>query len=331
MRLAVLGAGAWGTALAATLAGQHALSLWSRSPEQAAEIATTRENRRYLPGRVLPAAIGVTADLARALRDAELVLSVVPTQALRETVRAVAALGRALPLLWACKGFERASARLPHQIVADEYPPDAPTGVLSGPSFAEEVAAGQPAALTLASRDGEFAEATARALHSPRLRVYSSTDVIGVELGGALKNVMAIAAGISDGLGLGHNARAALITRGLAEMARLGVALGGQAETFMGLTGLGDLVLTCTGDLSRNRRVGLALARGESTAAILAGLGHVAEGVSTAPEVARMAGQLDVEMPITRAVCAVLAGEMPAAAAVEALMSREPKAESPND
>jgi glycerol-3-phosphate dehydrogenase (NAD(P)+) len=217
---------------------------------------------------------------------------------------------------------------LPHQVVAEELGGKARCGVLSGPSFAQEVAKGLPTALTLASHDEPFAHAMALELHSPRLRVYSSPDVVGVEVGGAVKNVMAIAAGISDGMGYGYNARAALITRGLAEIGRLGVAMGGRPETFMGLTGAGDLILTCTGDLSRNRTVGLRLARGEKLEAILGDLGHIAEGVNSAAEVMRLARNIDVEMPITRAVCQVLFEGMPPGKAVEGLLNREPKAEN---
>jgi glycerol-3-phosphate dehydrogenase (NAD(P)+) len=231
------------------------------------------------------------------------------------------------PLVWVCKGFEESTGKLPHQVVAEVLGHDAPAAALSGPSFADEVARGLPAAVTLAARDAAFARDLARELHQRRLRLYFTDDLTGVEVGGAVKNVMAIATGISDGLGLGLNARAALITRGLAEVTRLGVALGGRQETFMGLAGAGDLILTCTGDLSRNRRVGLALGRGERLDAILAGLGHVAEGVHTAREVDRVAHGLGVEMPITREVCAVLFEGRAPAQAVEQLLARDPKAE----
>lgn len=327
MKISILGAGAWGTALAISLARQHDVRLWGRDAQQISDLQRLRENQRYLPAVPIPAPVLLTADLETALRGADLMLCVVPTNALRDTARAVAAIAPSLPLIWACKGFEKNSGVLPHQIVDATRGRRGPCGVLSGPSFAQEVADGKPAALTLASSDASFAHDLALQLNSSRLRVYSSNDVIGVELGGAVKNVIAIAAGISDGLGLGNNARAALITRGLAETTRLGLALGGLPETFMGLTGLGDLVLTTTGDLSRNRRVGLALARGEPIATILQKLGHVAEGVATAPEVARIAAGLGLEMPITAAVCAVIDGKLSAAAAVDALMRRDPKAE----
>lgn len=331
LNITVLGAGAWGTALALTFASRHSVRLWGRDGKQMEAMAEERENNRYLPGIAIPDSLALTAALPAALDGADFVLSAVPTNALRDTLRMVAKLAPQSAIVWACKGFEKSSGQLPHQIAADELTGASPCGVLSGPSFAEEVAKGKLAALTLASSNEKCAQDFIRELNSSRLRIYSSNDVVGVELGGAMKNVIAIAAGISDGLGLGNNARAALITRGLAETTRLGLKLGGRAETFMGLTGLGDLVLTTTSDLSRNRRVGLALARGDNTATILATLGHVAEGVYTAPEVARIAAQLGVEMPITDAVCAVIDGKFSAAAMVEELMRRHPKAESQPD
>ncbi|MDP3481908.1 MAG: NAD(P)H-dependent glycerol-3-phosphate dehydrogenase [Sulfuricella sp.] len=327
MKIAVLGAGAWGTALAVSLAARHEVHLWTRNPAQCAEMAEERVNRRYLPGFPFPDALRIELKLAQALDPADLALAVVPTAGFRQVVRQMAELGARMPLVWACKGFEAGTAKLPHQVVAEELGGKARCGVLSGPSFAQEVAKGLPTALTLASRDEPFAHAMALELHSPRLRVYSSPDVVGVEVGGAVKNVMAIAAGISDGMGYGYNARAALITRGLAEIGRLGVAMGGRPETFMGLTGAGDLILTCTGDLSRNRTVGLRLARGEKLDAILGDLGHIAEGVNSAAEVLRLAQNMDVEMPITRAVFQVLFEGLPPGKAVEGLLNREPKAE----
>ncbi len=328
MRIAILGAGAWGTALAVSLCAGHRVTLWTRSPAQLAEMAETRSNARYLPGFGLPPAVGLGADLAGALLGADLALAVVPTSGLRQLAREIAASGAGVPLVWACKGFESGTMEMPHQVVAEEMPAAPPCGVLSGPSFAAEVAAGLPTAVTLASRDEAFAQHLAAQLNATRFRVYSSTDVVGVEVGGAVKNVMAIAAGISDGMGFGHNARAALITRGLAEITRLGVELGGRHETFFGLSGVGDLILTCTGDLSRNRTVGLKLGRGEGLEKILRELGHVAEGVATAREVDKLARRLQVEMPITRAVCRVLYEGLPPKAAVEELLNREPKAES---
>jgi glycerol-3-phosphate dehydrogenase (NAD(P)+) len=329
-RIAVLGAGAWGTGIACALASQHDLFLWARSADQARAIAQARQNERYLPGIAIPASVGVTAELGQALDGAALVLLATPVASMRE-VLSLAPLSdrrRSAPsLVWLCKGFEEGTGLLPHQVLEQVLGAGVACGALSGPSFAEEVARGLPCALTLASRDPAFAREAAALLHGGRLRVYYSADVVGVELGGAVKNVMAIAAGISDGLSLGLNARAALITRGLAEIGRLTAALGGQAETVMGLAGAGDLILTATGDLSRNRRVGLELARGRALAEILAGLGHVAEGVRSAKEVARLAAQHGVDMPVTDAVNAVLEGRLAAAAAVDRLLARDPKRE----
>ncbi|MEK7835541.1 MAG: NAD(P)H-dependent glycerol-3-phosphate dehydrogenase, partial [Pseudomonadota bacterium] len=296
MKLAVLGAGAWGTAISISLARRRSVVLWARDAQQAGEIAATRINRRYLPGFTVPDAVAVTAELAAALEACDMILVATTTAGLRPTLRRLAAAGNTAPLVWLCKGFEAETAQLPHQIAASEVPPELPRAVLSGPSFAAEIARGLPAALTLASHDPEFAARVARELHGNAVRIYSSDDVIGVEVAGALKNVMAIAAGISDGLGLGANARAALITRGLAEITRLGLKLGGRPATFMGLAGAGDLVLTCTGDLSRNRNVGLQLARNIPLPEALRSLGHVAEGVPTARAADRLARELGVEM-----------------------------------
>jgi glycerol-3-phosphate dehydrogenase (NAD(P)+) len=327
--VAVLGAGAWGTALAAALtrAGQR-VSLWARDAAQAEAILRLRRNERYLREIALPEELVVTASLRSAAQGRDLLLAATPVAGLRDLLTALRAESVLAPLVWLCKGFEQGSGRLPHQVVAETVGDALPSGALSGPSFALEVARGLPCALTLASRNGEFASEAAAILHGGRLRVYHSDDLIGVEIGGAVKNVMAIAVGISDGLGLGQNARAALITRGLAEISRLGVALGGAAETFMGLAGAGDLILTATGDLSRNRRVGLGLARGQSLAGILDALGHVAEGVRSAKEVARLADSVRVEMPITDAVNAVLDGRLAPLAAAELLLARDPKPES---
>ncbi|MDD5329901.1 MAG: NAD(P)-dependent glycerol-3-phosphate dehydrogenase [Sulfuricella sp.] len=328
MKIAVLGAGAWGTALAINLSARHEVRLWTRDPAQIVEMSEARCNPRYLPGFAFPDELRLENRLDGALDQASLILAVVPTAGLRPVLRQIAGSGAGIPLVWACKGFEAGTARLPHQVVAEELGGQALCGVLSGPSFAQEVAKGLPTALTLASRDEDFAHAMALELHSARLRVYSSNDVVGVEVGGAVKNVMAIAAGISDGMGYGYNARAALITRGLAEIGRLGAAMGGCSETFMGLTGAGDLILTCTGDLSRNRTVGLRLAQGQKLDAILRDLGHIAEGVNSAREVLRLAENLSVDMPITQAVCRVLFDGMAPGKAVEALLNREPKAEN---
>jgi len=320
-RLAVLGAGAWGTAIACALAARNDVSLWARDAGQAGKISATRRNERYLPGATLPASVRVTAELPR---EADFFLAATPVAGLREIFQKI---GKRAPAIWLCKGFEEGTGALPHQIAEELLGGSARCGALSGPSFADEVARGLPCALTLAARDAAFAREAASILHGGRLRVYYSADLVGVEIGGAVKNVMAIAAGISDGLGLGQNARAALITRGLAEITRLGMALGGAPETFMGLAGAGDLILTATGDLSRNRRVGLELARGFTLEKILANLGHVAEGVRSAKEVARLAAAKGIDMPVTDAVNAVLAARLTPAAAVERLLSRDPRAE----
>ena len=287
----------------------------------------SRENRRFLPGFRLPDTLQIEADLAVAAQDADLLIVATPLIGLRTTLCQLRKVACVRPLIWVCKGFEPGSGKLPHQVVGEEFGETAPYGVLTGPSFAEEVAQGLPTAAALASNDAAFARQVAGELHNEYLRIYANDDLIGAEVGGAMKNVMAIATGICDGFKFGHNARAALITRGLAEIARLGVALGGQSKTFMGLAGMGDLILTCTGDLSRNRRVGLALAEGQSLAQILENLGHVAEGVSTAGEAMRLAERLKIEMPITQAVNAILHEEVSAHAAVEKLLSRDPKAE----
>ncbi len=332
MRIAILGAGAWGTALALHAARRHPVLLWARDAALVAALRRERCNARYLPGVALPAGIDFADDLRAVCRwlDAGTALAVVatPVAGLRASLRALDAglPSAAAGVVWLCKGIEAATGRLPHEVAADELRRHA-AGVLSGPSFAQEVAAGLPVALTVASSSAALQSVVVEAFHDGPARIYRSDDVVGVELGGALKNVMAIAAGICDGLSLGQNARAALITRGLAETVRLGTALGARAETFAGLTGLGDLVLTCTGDLSRNRQVGLALAAGESLATVVARLGHVAEGVPCAQAAETLARERGVEMPIVSAVNAVLAGRQRARDAVLALLSREPRAE----
>jgi glycerol-3-phosphate dehydrogenase (NAD(P)+) len=323
LKIAVLGAGAWGSALSIALCARHELTLWTRDAAAAERLARTRSSP-YLAVALEPA-IRVESDLARALR-CELVIVATATAGLAQVASAVGAQASPGRLLWACKGFD-AERRLPHEVVAATLPAGWRTGALSGPSFALEVAQGLPAALVLASADAAFAQDMAAALNGPRLRMYSSADVVGVELGGAVKNVIAIAAGICDGLGLGRNARAAVVTRGLAEIVRLGTACGGHPETFMGLAGLGDLVLTCTGDLSRNRRVGLRLAEGAALEAVLAELGHVSEGVASARAVLALARARAVEMPITEAVCQVLFEGLAPATAVQRLLARDPRAE----
>lgn len=327
MNIAILGAGAWGTALAISLSARHRTTLWTNEAAQAEAMSASRSNQRFLPDMGLPQELQLSHDLDATLANAELVLVTVPTSALRTVLSQVAQNTTPVQVIWACKGFEADTAELPHQVAEETLPHTFPRGVLSGPSFALEVARGLPTALTLASRDGEFARQAAQALHHARLRIYSSTDVAGVEVGGAVKNVLAIAAGISDGMGFGYNARAALITRGLAEMTRLGLKLGGRVETLGGLTGAGDLILTCTGDLSRNRQVGMLLAQRQSLPDILQQLGHVAEGVYTVREVHQLAQRLGVDMPICAAVYRVLYEHLPAASAVEDLLSRAPNAE----
>ncbi len=326
MNIAVLGAGAWGTALALSFTARHPVTLWSWQAEHVAAMRGARENAQFLPGFPLPESLTVTADFQAAIAGAELAIVATPMAGLRATAAQLAQAAPALPFLWVCKGLEADSSLLPHQVVAAVHPA-ARCGALTGPSFAAEVARGLPAAIAVASADPAFADAMAYALRGPRLRLYANDDIVGAEVGGAVKNVMAIATGICDGLGLGLNARAALMTRGLAEITRFGVALGAHAETFMGLAGMGDLILTCTGDLSRNRRVGLALAAGKSLADIQRELGHVAEGVPTTHEVARRAAVLGVDMPITATVRDLLDGHLSAAAAVERLMNRDPKHE----
>lgn len=327
MNIAVLGAGAWGTALAIHLARRYPVTLWARNPEQVAAMREARANYRYLGDFPFPDALQPEADLHVALNAADLVLSVVPTAGFRQILREIRASGCTAPLVWANKGLENATAKLMHEVVAEELPSGQLRGILSGPSFAGELAKGLPTAMTLASADAGFACEAAAVMHGGTVRVYSSNDVVGVAVGGALKNVMAIAAGISDGMGFGSNARAALITRGLAEITRFGLALGGRLETFMGLAGAGDLILTCTGDASRNRTVGLRLARGETLEQIVSSLGHVAEGVHTTREVFNRARDLGVEMPITHEVHRVLSEGLPPRMAVENLLNREQKAE----
>ncbi|MBG9388113.1 NAD(P)H-dependent glycerol-3-phosphate dehydrogenase [Caenimonas aquaedulcis] len=333
MKVAILGAGAWGTALAVSIAGRHEVSLWSRDPAQAAGLSASRRNERYLPGIDLPVSVSIAATPAgglRALADThELVIVATPMSGLRGVLAALD--GCAAPVAWLCKGFEEPAGGSPgllgHEIRA-AVAPRLMAGVLSGPSFAQEVAQGRPTALVAASEHAQVRDLLVAAVHGPSVRVYGNDDIAGVEIGGAVKNVLAIATGLCDGLGLGLNARAALITRGLAEMTRLGLALGARAETFMGLSGLGDLVLTATGDLSRNRRIGLLLARGDSLPQALQSLGHVAEGVYCARTVVQRAQRLGVDMPIARSVVALLDGRLSPADAVADLMGREARTES---
>ncbi len=328
LKIGVLAAGAWGTALAANWAQRHDVCIWAREPEVVASINGNHVNHQFLPTITLPVTLKATGEMADLVGSDVLVLAT-PVAALRVTLQALKSLygNRPLPpLVWVCKGFEPQTGLLPHQVVREEMG-DVAAAALSGPSFAQEVARHMPTAVTLGARDLALAEKLANWLYTPNLRLYASGDVVGVEVGGAVKNVLAIATGICDGLSLGHNARAALMTRGIAEIGRLCERLGGSRETLMGLSGLGDLILTCTGDLSRNRQVGLALGQGKTLEETLAALGHVAEGVGTAREVARLSTELQVEMPIARAVAAVIAGELKARDAVAQLMSRAQRAE----
>jgi glycerol-3-phosphate dehydrogenase (NAD(P)+) len=340
MKVTLLGAGAWGTAMACQAARQlhnADVCLWSRSQKQLEEIARSGENKEYLPGISLPKDLHLESDFAAAvnrLGSDDLLVIATPMSGLSETIANVLKIARhPLNIVWLCKGLEPASALLPHQVVQREDQMHGAGlqhayGALSGPSFAHEVGAGMPCALTVASTSSQLCEIVQVAFHHGNMRIYSSDDLIGVELGGAVKNVLAIAAGIGDGLNLGLNARAAVLTRGLAEMMRLVKAAGGKSETCMGLTGVGDLILTATGDLSRNRRVGLELASGKELKQILAGLGHVAEGVLCAAAVGDLAKRLNVEMPITAMMGEVLAGRLAPKEAVKKLMGRDPKIEA---
>jgi glycerol-3-phosphate dehydrogenase (NAD(P)+) len=333
MKICVHGAGAWGTAVAVNAAARHEVTLWARDAAQADAISAARENTRYLPGLALPASLAVRAgDIGQAQAGADLVIVATPMAALREQL--IALRGTTAPVAWLCKGVEPALDTSPtsfgllaHEIWA-QVAPDLRAGVLSGPSFAQEVAEGRPTALVAASPHAAVRDALVDAFHGPALRVYANDDIVGVEVGGAVKNVLAIATGLCDGLALGLNARAALITRGLAEMTRFGLALGARAETFMGLSGLGDLVLTSTGDLSRNRKVGLLLAQGRTLAQAVASLGHVAEGVYCARTVVQRARGLGLEMPIAEGVVALLDGRVSPKDAVAALTGRDPVPES---
>lgn len=329
MNIAILGAGAWGTALATSLASRQSVLLRARSPEQCAELSATRCNAHYLPGIALDPALLFTSQLSEAVAHARngLLIIATPMAGLRPMLHA---LKDESPdnLVWLCKGFEQATALLPHQVVQHVFGENLAIGALSGPSFALEVAQGLPCALTIASPNAALRSTVVTAVHGANLRVYTTDDLIGVEVGGALKNILAIATGIADGLGMGMNARAALITRGLAEITRLGTRLGGRAETFMGLTGLGDLILTCTGDLSRNRQVGLGLAAGKSLDDVTAELGHVAEGVRCVQAVRELAARHGVMMPIVDSVARVLFERVTPQQAIHDLLAREARGEA---
>jgi glycerol-3-phosphate dehydrogenase (NAD(P)+) len=324
LRVGVLGGGAWGGVLAAIAVRRgHDVALWEVDEAAAHQLARERVSARSVPGFRLPDAVSVSSDLVRVVRDRDTLLVVVPSSTVRQVLTAARPAAMATPLVvCASKGLESGTGALMAEVVAASVP-GARVAVLSGPSFAQEIAAGLPAALVVASAEPAAALAVQSGFGGDRLRIYTSEDVVGVSLGGAVKNVIAIAVGCCDGFGLGDNARAALVTRGLAEMGRLAERLGGRALTLAGLAGLGDLVLTCTGDQSRNRQVGLALARGESLPEVTARLGHVAEGVGTAETAARLAEKLGVDMPITRAVAAVLRGEKSPRGVVDDLLARE--------
>jgi len=332
--ITVLGAGAWGTAVAIALAARHEVLLWGRNPEQMAATEAARDNVTYLPGHPLPDSLRVSADFEAAIAHVAqaapgttpLLIAACPVAGLRPLLEQLK--GRAIPnIVWLCKGFEYGTGLLPHQVVREVLGDAVAGAALSGPSFAQEVARGLPCGLTVASNDAELRERVVSLVHGGSVRVYACDDMVGVEVGGAVKNILAIATGAADGLGLGLNARAALITRGLAEITRLGVTLGAQASTFMGLTGMGDLILTCTGDLSRNRRVGLALAQGKQLDTIVKELGHVAEGVPCAKAVRELAGKLGVDMPITHAVAEVLFDGKSVQETVDRLLARDPRNE----
>lgn len=326
--IAVLGAGSWGTALSILAARNgRACYLWGHDSARMARMAHERENSAYLPGIAFPEKLDVREDLAELGRECREFIVAVPSHAFRATLKAlVPTLSSDATLGWATKGLEPGTSKFLSEVLADECPSIA-AGVISGPTFALEVAHNLPTALTVAAQTSEVAERIADWLRGERVRVYTNNDVIGVQLGGAIKNVIAIAAGISDGLGFGANARVALITRGLAEMSRLGIALGGQLESFMGLAGMGDLILTCTDDQSRNRRVGLGLGRGRRLAELLAEIGQETEGVTTAREVLALAARAGVEMPIIEQTARVLGEQATPIEAVEALLARDPRPE----
>jgi len=329
-RVAVLGAGSWGTALAMQLARMdHDVRLWARDSDQAAHMQDKRVNQRYLPDITLPDRISASADLDQCLDQADRVLVVTPSHAFPETLERLAPrLTRDIGLAWASKGFEPGSGRLLHEVAADRLGSEMPLALITGPSFAREVAAGLPTAVTVAASEPAFGETWAELLHGSAFRAYYTADLIGAELGGALKNVLAVACGIADGMKLGDNTRAALITRGLAEVMRLGQALNADPRTLMGLAGLGDLVLTCTGDLSRNRRFGIALGEGRDRDQAVAEIGQVVEGIKTAEEAMRLADRAGVEMPIAEQVHGILFKGWNARKGVRVLMERGLKRET---
>ncbi|GAB6141854.1 NAD(P)H-dependent glycerol-3-phosphate dehydrogenase [Methylosoma difficile] len=329
-KLTILGAGSWGTALAILAARNGCQTmLWGHNPEHVQALQQTRENRRYLLSHAFPSNLQITDQLSEAGAFSDLLLVSVPSHAFKTSLQQIKPyLNDGCKIAWASKGFNPSDGCLLHEIVADLFGEKTPAAILSGPSFAKEVAADLPTAITIASTQNEFAAELAEILHSSRFRTYTSTDVIGVEVGGAVKNVLAIAAGIADGLGFGANTRAALITRGLNEIIRLGIKLGGKQETFMGLAGLGDLVLTCTDDQSRNRRFGIALGKGENREQAMLKIGQEIEGFSAAKETYLLAQKLGLEMPITEQTYKVLYEGLAPQIAVENLLARNLKAES---
>lgn len=329
-RVAVLGAGSWGTALAMQLVRTGQLvSLWARDTEQARAMAADRVNARYLPDHPLPDGLTVTADLDESLAGAAYVLVVTPSHAFAETLERIGGhLSPETGLAWATKGFEPGSGRLLHEVAIERLGKEVPLALVTGPSFAREVASGLPTAVTVAATTPDFGHRWAELLHGASFRAYYSADLVGAELGGAVKNVLAVACGMADGMNLGHNSRAALITRGLAEMMRLGKSMGADPRTLMGLAGIGDLVLTCTGDQSRNRRLGLALGQGKGPDEAVAEIGQVVEGIKTAEEVMRLARRLEVDMPISEQVHGILFRGWNAHKGVQVLMQRELKRET---
>ncbi|MDO4878664.1 MAG: NAD(P)H-dependent glycerol-3-phosphate dehydrogenase [Neisseria sp.] len=329
MKITVIGAGSWGTALAIHFALHgNRVSVWARNREQMAAMQAERENKRYFPGFPLPDNLTAHTDLAEALEGGGLVLMVTSVAGLRDSAQLVkqAGYGR-LPVLTACKGFELDTGLLPFQVVREVLPGNDKVGVLSGPSFAQELAKQLPCAVVLASENEQWINGLVRELNTPVMRLYANTDITGAAVGGAVKNVMAIATGLSDGLEYGMNARAALVTRGLAEMTRLAVALGARQKTMMGLAGMGDLILTCTGALSRNRKVGLGLASGKPLHQVLTEIGHVAEGVPTIDEVFNIACRHQIDMPITQTLYELIRNELSAQDVADRLMMRETKTE----
>ena len=333
MNVCVLGAGAWGTALAIHIAKKHNVVLWARDSSHVSGMQKSRSNPLYLGDFIFPKNLALENDLEIAIEGAEILISVVPTSGFRSVLNKIQKINKNIPIIWANKGLEKGTAKLPHEVAIDELgslnaDSERHFGVISGPSFAAELVRSLPTAVTMASINEDLSSMVAKLFHHSNMRVYTSNDVIGVSVGGALKNVIAIASGISDGMGFGNNARAALITRGLTEISRFGVALGAKQETFNGLAGAGDLVLTCTGEYSRNREVGIRLAKGQDLEEILTGLGHVAEGVFTAAEVVGRSKKLGIEMPITQEVFAVIHKRKSPREAVLDLLDRSIKQEN---